>query len=274
MLAQEHIYSTNTQVDTYSRTMSDGKSAQSESSKTADNLDSEPSQQNFDVSILGSIVPSDASHLDSISCSSSVSEEFSETSQVAPRAEEVLERCDEASEFTDKSDVSTPENTDLKLSNLDEGEVVQSIPGGRSIAHHTINNHLWQFLSIDIESGGDIAGIIQLSAEITQMKLVSTGKKLGCDKAVDCCCCPDTFNKYVQPGCAPAYWAQSSIDVHGILATDPRITGADDILTAWFQFLVWLSKHTSAAETIFLVAWNGGACDLKWLWRLTQAPSS
>ncbi len=142
MLAQEHIYSTNTQVDTYSRTMSDGKSAQSESSKTADNLDSEPSQQNFDVSILGSIVPSDASHLDSISCSSSVSEEFSETSQVAPRAEEVLERCDEASEFTDKSDVSTPENTDLKLSNLDEGEVVQSIPGGRSIAHHTINNHL------------------------------------------------------------------------------------------------------------------------------------
>jgi hypothetical protein len=117
-----------------------------------------------------------------------------------------------------------------------------------------LNNHLCQFLSIDIETGGDIAGIIQLSAEITQMKLVSTGKKLGCDVAVDCCCCPDTFNKYVQPGCAPAYWAQSRIDMHGILPTDPKITGADDICTVWFQFLVWLSKHTSEAETIFLVA--------------------
>jgi hypothetical protein len=116
----------------------------------------------------------------------SVSEEFSETSEVAPRAEEVLERCDKASELTDKSDVSTPENTNLNLSNLDEGEEVQSIPGGRSIAHHMINNLLCQFMSIDIETGGDIAWIIQLSAEITQMKLVSTGKKLGCDIAVGC----------------------------------------------------------------------------------------
>ncbi len=166
------------------------------------------------------------------------------------------------------------EDTNVNSSNLDEGEEDQSIPGGRSIAHHTLNNHLCQFLSIDIETGGDMAGIIQLSAEITQMKLVSMGKKLGCDKAVDCCHCPNTFNKYIQLGCAPAYWAQSSIDVHGILPTDPRITGADDICTVWFQFLVWLSEHTSAVETIILVAWNGGACDLKWLWRLTQAPNS
>ncbi len=105
MLAQEHIYSANTQVDTYLRTMSDGKSAQSESSESTDSLDSEPSQQDFDASVLGSIIPSDASHLGSISCSLSVSEEFSVTSEVAPRAEEVLERCDKASEFTDKSDV-------------------------------------------------------------------------------------------------------------------------------------------------------------------------
>jgi hypothetical protein len=138
-LAQEHIYSANTQVDTYLCTMLDGKPAKSESSESTDGSDSESFQQDFDASILGSIIPSDASHLGSISCSSSVSEEISETSEVAPRAEEVLERCDEASEFTDKSDVSTPENTNLNLSNLDEGEEVQSVPGGRSIAHHTIN---------------------------------------------------------------------------------------------------------------------------------------
>jgi hypothetical protein len=72
---------------------------------------------------------------------------FLETSENAPGVEEVSERCDEASEFTNKSDVSTNENTDVNTSNLDEVEVVQSIPGGRSIAHHTLNNQLCQFLS-------------------------------------------------------------------------------------------------------------------------------
>ena len=30
----------------------------------------------------------------------------------------------------------------------------------------------------------------------------------------------------------------------------------------------------SLSETVVLVAWNGEVCDLKWLWRLTQAPNS
>jgi hypothetical protein len=148
---------------------------------------------------------------------------------------------------------------------VDEGGVDQSIPGGRSIAHHILNNNLCQYLSIDIETGGEIAGTIHLSAEIVHMKLVLTGRKLASDKAEDCrrgC----TFNRYVQPGCAPEYWDQRSIDVHGILPTDPRITGADKMRIVWLQFLLWLAEHSSAAQPIFLVAWNGGTCDLKWLW--------
>ncbi len=93
----------------------------------------------------------------------------------------------------------------MKQPAVDEGEVERSIPGSRSIAHHTLNNHLCQFLSIDIETGVDFAGIIQLSAELVHMKLLSTGKKIASDKAEDCrlgC----TFNRYVQPGCAPDYW--------------------------------------------------------------------
>jgi hypothetical protein len=90
MLVREHIYSTNTPVDTYSRTMLDSKLDGSESSKSADSLDSELSGENFDASVLGSIIPSDASHLGSVSCSSSISETLLETSEVAPRAEGVL----------------------------------------------------------------------------------------------------------------------------------------------------------------------------------------
>jgi hypothetical protein len=105
MLAQELIYSTNAPVDTYLRTMLDCKLNESELSKSADGPDSEISDEDFDVSVLGSIVPSDASHLGSVSCLSSVSETLLEAPEVAPRAEEVLERCDKASEFTEKSDV-------------------------------------------------------------------------------------------------------------------------------------------------------------------------
>ncbi len=147
---------------------------------------------------------------------------------------------------------------------IDEGEVDQSIPDGGLIAHHTLNNHLCQYLLIDIEIGGEIAGIIQLSAEIVHMKLVSMGRKLISDKAEDCHCgC--RFNRYVQPGCAPEYWDQRSIDVHGIFPTNPRTTGADEMRIVWPQFLLWLAEHSSAAQPIFLVAWNGGTCNLKWL---------
>ncbi len=155
---------------------------------------------------------------------------------------------------------------------VDEAGGGQSIPGGRSIAHHTLNNHLCQYLSIDIETGGEIAGIIQLSAEIVHMKLVSMGRKLASDKAEDCrrgC----TFNRYVQPGCAPEYWDQRSIDVHSILSIVPRITGADEMRIVWPQLLLWLAEYSLAAQPIFFVAWNGGTCSLKWHWRLTQAPN-
>jgi hypothetical protein len=69
--------------------------------------------------------------------------------------------------------VAPPNNSD----DIDEEEVPQSIPGGRSIAHNILNNQHCPFLSIDIDTGGDIAGIIQLSADTTHMRLVFGGVK-------------------------------------------------------------------------------------------------
>jgi hypothetical protein len=85
------------------------------------------------------------------------------------------------------------------------------------------------------------------------MKLVLMGGKLASDKAEDCrhgC----MFNRCVQPGSAPEYWDQRSIDVHGVFPTYPRITGADEMHIVWPQFLSWLAEHSSAAQPIFLVA--------------------
>ena len=53
---------------------------------------------------------------------------------------------------------------------------------------------------------------------------------------------------------------------------DSRIANADDIATVCERFNVWIDHHTSPEETIVLVAWNGATCDLKWLWKVTQAP--
>jgi hypothetical protein len=83
--------------------------------------------------------------------------------------------------------------------------------------------------------GGDIAVIIQLSAKITYMRLVLVGSKVANDKVEDVRRCTNTFNKYVNLECAPEYWSQSSLDVHGILPTDARITRAEGMRTVWPQ---------------------------------------
>jgi hypothetical protein len=53
-------------------------------------------------------------------------------------------------------------NTD----DIGEDGGVSTIPKGRSIAHNTFDNHQAVFLSFDIETAGEKAGIVQISAEI------------------------------------------------------------------------------------------------------------
>jgi hypothetical protein len=103
----------------------------------------------------------------------------SEASHQLPGDQATTERSSEASNLGGNIEIFRAKNLIVEQPAVDEGEVDRSIPGGRSIAHHTLNNHLCQFLSIDIETGGDFAGIIQLSAELVHMKLLSTGKKIG-----------------------------------------------------------------------------------------------
>jgi hypothetical protein len=128
-------------------------------------------------------------------------------------------------------------------------------------------------MSFDIETAGEIAGIVQISAEIVCFKLNSAMKKVGSNHADDIEHVADTFNSYVNPEVRPEYWDQKSISVHGILPDDKRIKNAGNIRTVWPKFQRWFLTNVSPAEMVVLVAWNGEACDLKWLWRLTQAPN-
>jgi hypothetical protein len=148
-----------------------------------------------------------------------------------------------------------------------------TIPKGRSIAHNIFDNQNVVFLSFDIETAGEIAGIVQISAEIVRFKINSAKKKVGSDHAGDILREDDTFNRYINPEVCPEYWDQHSISVHGILPDDERIINAGNMRTVWPEFQRWFFSIVSPAEMVVLVAWNGKKCDLKWLWRLTQAPN-
>ena len=59
-----------------------------------------------------------------------------------------------------------------------------TIPKGRSIARNIFDNQNAVFLSFDIETAGEIAGIVvQISAEIVHFKINSAKKKVGSDHA-------------------------------------------------------------------------------------------
>ena len=54
----------------------------------------------------------------------------------------------------------------------------------------------------------------------------------------------------------------------------PSSVGADGMATVWCQFVKWVNWKIGHDETDILVAWNSKTCNLKWFWRLTQAPGS
>ena len=127
------------------------------------------------------------------------------------------------------------------------------------------------FLSFDLEHGGEECGIVQISGEF--LKISISGDQPRADIASSICRNPDYFDSYVNPG-DDTIWNQRAIGVHHLTASDSRIANADDLATVWERFNTWIDRHTSPDDTIVLVAWNGSTCDLKWLWKVTQAPLS
>jgi hypothetical protein len=86
-------------------------------------------------------------------------------------------------------------------------------------------------MSFDIETAGEIAGVVQIFAEIVCFKLNSAKKKVGSNRADNIKCIADTFNSYVNPEFWPEYWNQKSLSIHGILPEDKRIKNAGNIRT-------------------------------------------
>ncbi len=90
------------------------------------------------------------------------------------------------------------------------------VPKGRSIAHSIYNNKLAYFIRIDIETGGEYVGIVQLSAQLCIVKQTANGSSTVKDKAESITIAPDVFDSYANPNKPPGLWDKRAIAVHGI----------------------------------------------------------
>lgn len=164
---------------------------------------------------------------------------------------------------TQNMTISAPDDADYKP------------PRGRSIAHQYYEGKRAVFISLDIETGGDAVGIIQLSAEICRAEILPSGSSVSKDTLGALERNGITFDAYVNPGDGMAeYWSPAAMNTHGIRPEHDRIKSAKGIAEVWADFVVWIADNVPNNEVATLVAWNGATCDMKAIWKLTQAPGS
>ena len=135
-----------------------------------------------------------------------------------------------------------------------------AIPKGKSIAHHYMPSKM-VYVSFDVETGEEYCGIIQMSANIFRIN-----NNVGEIES-------ESFDRYVKPRDG-AIWSSSSTDVHGVHANSPQIKNAKGIEIVWNDFVSYIDKNIGRDQRGCLVAWNGESCDMKWIYKLTQAPGS
>ena len=118
------------------------------------------------------------------------------------------------------------------------------------------------FIPFDLEHGGDQCGITQLSAVLFRL-----GSEPDVPESIK------VFNEYVLPPTS-AKWNPICIQTTGLHAGHPSILNADEVEEVWGRFYSFLQIFIGLKERGVLVAWNGGTCDLEWIYRLIKAPGS
>ena len=104
------------------------------------------------------------------------------------------------------------------------------------------------FISVDLETGGEAVGIVQLSA----VAFLLDGQHLG------------TFNEYIDPQVESKYWSQAAIEVNGIKPNSNEVLHADLLCEVWPRFVEFCESLSGQHGPAVMVAWSGASCDLRW----------
>ncbi|KAL3788088.1 hypothetical protein HJC23_008150 [Cyclotella cryptica] len=132
----------------------------------------------------------------------------------------------------------------------------------RSNAHFIICDEKSVFVSFDIEIGGKYDGIMQISAELSCVDNERPNKSniLTSDEVNEVYREPVMFNRYDDPG-SGVYFEEQCAAVNKI-----------DII--WLDFCKWIKENITADKVGVLASYNDQNCNMKCLWKLTQAPYS
>lgn len=162
---------------------------------------------------------------------------------------------------------SVVEAADLPPIPAEPSEADLKPPRGKSIAHFDLQAHNIVFLSLDLETGGEYCGIIQLSGQLFQFDPQDP-------RGIDIIYAQTTFNEYV---CPPegAFWNEQACQAsHGLHAQSPEIVEARPFVTVWTNFCSWLEEHLAPDDKVVLCAYRGETCDMRWIWKHCLAPRS
>jgi len=110
------------------------------------------------------------------------------------------------------------------------------LPKGKAIAHKWIAAEKSVCISLDMETGGENSGIIQLSAHIFRM--VQHNSKLTSETEREC------FDEYVRPS-IDAIWEKNIFEIHGLHRDYSRIKEADNIIAVSRRFCTYMKFDIS-----------------------------
>ena len=117
------------------------------------------------------------------------------------------------------------------------------------------------FIHLDIESGGEDVGMVQLSAVAHHS---SNNLQIG-----------DAFNRYIKPYATVTAndWNPHAVAITGLHHNDRRIQEADLFEVVWTDFTTWCRRNVPPSRVGCIVAWNGKGSDCKWLFKVTEETS-
>jgi hypothetical protein len=127
-----------------------------------------------------------------------------------------------------------------------------------SLAHDAIKEEKLIYIHIDLETGGEAVGIIQMSAIAHDY---TTNSRFG-----------NSFNMYVKPPphVKAKHWSSQAEAVTGLTHYCDKIKNAQSIVEVWKKFVEWCNNVVPDDKVGCLVAWNGKGSDMKWLWVVSE----
>ena len=145
----------------------------------------------------------------------------------------------------------------MELRNVDQPEAPPEITRAcriHSIAHEDIINRKVVYVHVDVEDGGPMCGLLQISAVILDADLNQIGQ----------------FNEFVKPPDNAIWNEVGANESHGYHKDHPSIVNAMPINLVWPRFCQFVERHINGEQVLMMLAWSGEGSDCSKIFHLTE----